>query len=347
MALAIAGGYVLIATTNGIDWASREPAWKALTIATWEALYNGSACTTNIIICLIYSALRERLRPAWQAISAAVLCFSGGMFWVTLAHASIEFAGLPYWAQVNMGPITLFFQGGLASGTTLFLVSCVYFGLGYWQQAVEEKEKARQATALAHQAQLQMLRYQLNPHFLFNTLNSIRGLIVEDPLRSRKMVTELADFLRYSLDGRGGEGTIADELKAIENYLAIQRIRFDHQLDISTNVDSSALCVRVPSFLIHPLVENAVKYGMKTSRPPLRIQIEVIRQDQSVTIRITNSGQIPKKALNGSDGGIGLKNVAERLKLAFPDRHSFGIEELDGWVRAEIKLNLSSADVNG
>ncbi len=345
MALAIAGGYLLIAATNFVDWASREPATKTLSIAAWEVLYNGSACATNIVICLIYSALRERLKPLWLGVSIAALCFAGGMFWVTLAWQVIRLAGLPAWAQVRMNAITVFFQGGLASGTTLFLVSFLYFAIEYWRQAVDEKEKTRQAVALAHQAQLQMLRYQLNPHFLFNALNSIRGMIVEDPRRSREMVTELADFLRYSLDGRGDDGTIADELKAIENYLTIQRIRFEQQLDVASQVDTSARNVIVPSFLIHPLVENAVKYGMKTSALPLRIRIDVARHDQNLTIRVSNTGRLAKGIFNGSTegAGVGLKNIAERLKLVFPERHSFRIDERDGWVHAEIKLQLPPA----
>jgi Histidine kinase len=349
MALAIAGGYLLIATTNFVDWASREPATKTLTIAAWEVLYNGSACATNIVVCLLYSALRERLQPAWLGVSAAVLCFTGGMFWVTLAWQVIRLAGLPEWAQVHMGPITIFFQGGLASGTTLFLVSFLYFGIEYWRQAADEKEKTRRAVALAHQARLQMLRYQLNPHFLFNALNSIRGMILEDPRRSREMVTELADFLRYSLDGRGDDGTVADELKAIENYLTIQRIRFEQQLDVVSHVDVSARNVSVPSFLIHPLVENAVKYGMKTSAMPLRIRIRVTRQDQDLTVLVSNTGHLANGTFNDSlDGaGVGLRNITERLKLAFPERHSFSIDEHDGWVHAEIRLKLLPAGCPG
>ena len=154
------------------------------------------------------------------------------------------------------------------------------------------------ATELAHQAQLHMLRYQLNPHFLFNALNMIRGMIIEDPQRSREMVTELADFLRYSLDGKGGEGAIGDEILAIDSYLAIQRIRFEEQLDATVRVDDSAMKVAVPCFLIHPLVENAVKYGMKTSALPLRIRIEVTRDGDGVAIRVSNTGRL----LSGASG---------------------------------------------
>jgi LytS/YehU family sensor histidine kinase len=238
--------------------------------------------------------------------------------------------------------------GGLMNGTTLGLFSFLYFAIHHWKQAAEQREKARQATALAHQAQLQMLRYQLNPHFLFNALNSIRAMIVEDPERSRQMVTELADFLRYSLDSEEQESTIGGELEAIENYLAIQRIRFEQQLDATVHADPAALGVAVPCFLIHPLVENAVKYGMETSAMPLRIGIEVVLNGQELDICVSNTGRLlesapaPGRPPNGT--GTGLKNITQRLNLVFPDRHSFRIWESDGWVRARIQIRLETRD---
>ncbi len=342
MVFTITAAYLLIATTNGIDWISREPARKALSIATWELLYNGSACLANIAICLLYAHLRERAHTIWLVVLPPLLCFAGGAAWVTMAHYAIRFVGLPSWLGVPMNWASLLFQGGLASGTMIFLVSCVCFGLDSWRLAVQERGNAREAKALAHQAQLQMLRYQLNPHFLFNALNSIRGLILEDPARSRRMVTELANFLRYSLDGRSGEGTVADELEAIENYLAIQRTRFEQHLDAETQIDPAVLNVSLPSFLIHPLVENAVKYGMRTSDLPLRIRIEITRRDEIVSIRVANTGRLIDTTDSPDGAGIGLKNIHERLALVFPERHSFTIGEMDGWVIADIELRLDA-----
>ncbi|WP_243846248.1 sensor histidine kinase [Rhizomicrobium palustre] len=345
MITVIVAAYLLIAVSNGIDWISRAPAAQALDIAAWEFLYNGSACITNIAICLIYARLFGRAAKPWLYIAPPILCFVGGALWITIAHFVIKLLGLPHWIGVPMSWISLTFQGGLASGTTLFLVSCVAFGLDYWRQAALERENAREAKSLAHQAQLRMLRYQLNPHFLFNTLNAIRGLILEDPQRSRRMVSELADFLRYSLDGRASEGTVGDELEAIENYLAIQRTRFEHQLDAEMQADPSALSVALPSFLIHPLVENAVKHGMKTGVMPLKLRIEITRRDQTLNIRVSNSGQlVPKHDHSYEDTGIGLKNITERLELAFPARHNFRLEEKDGWVTAEIELLLTATE---
>ena len=342
---ALAIGFCVLGISNGVGWFAKNGQAGALYILEYETLDCGVAFGVSLLLFLTYGRVEERLGGWRLAAAVAALCYGAGISWRVLADFSIWLLGLSRTLNLDSG--VLFIRGGLMNGTTLGLVSFLYFGIEHWRRAAEQKERASAAAAIAHQAQLQMLRYQLNPHFLFNALNMIRGMIVEDPGRSREMLTELADFLRYSLDGKGGEGAIGDEIRAIESFLAIQRIRFEEQLDATVRVEDSALNVAVPCFLIHPLVENAVKYGMRTSALPLRIRIEVTRQDDEVTIHVANTGRL--LARQGSDGasglpdstGIGLENVAERLKLAFPDRHSFTIRESEGWVHAEVALRLT------
>jgi two-component sensor histidine kinase len=346
--LVLAIGWSLLAVANGLTWLSKSPNPNVSYIVRWEAVDNAMGLVTSMLLFLVYALIQKRLSGLWFILTAAPLCYGFGMLW----RLATGFAMWKFGLNSTFEPsyALVFIRGGLMDGTTLGLVSFVYFAIEHRRQAAEQKEKARQATALAHQAQLQMLRYQLNPHFLFNALNSIRGMIVEDPDRSRAMVTELADFLRYSLDGSEQESTIGDEIQAIENYLAIQRIRFEEQLDATVQVHEAALAVTVPCFLIHPLVENAVKYGMQTSKMPLRVRIEVAREAGEIIIRVSNTGRLfTKPASSGAGGlpegtGTGLKNIGERLKLVFPDRHSFKVEESEGWVRAEIRLHLTVRD---
>jgi LytS/YehU family sensor histidine kinase len=244
---------------------------------------------------------------------------------------------------------SLLIGGGLMDGITLALFSLLFFAVDHWLQLREQREKAREATALAHQAQLQMLRYQLNPHFLFNALNSIRAMILREPERARQIVTELAEFLRYSLNGRGHESTVGEEMQAIENYLAIQRIRFEEKLAVTVHVDPALNEFVLPCFLVHPLVENAVKHGMETSEPPLRVEIEVAARGPGLRIRVSNTGRlVPAAPAESGDArertGIGLKNVAQRLALAFPGRHTFSVVEREGWVHAEIVLRSAAKE---
>ncbi len=339
--LALAVSLGLIAVSDGLVWpASRKWNPGLSYVLRWESAYAAVGFGIGILLFRAYVAIEKRLGGRELVLAAAALCCVSGLAWRIVAALVRASIGLnPF--RVDAG---LFLRGSLIDGVTLGLLSFVYFGVGHWREAVEQKEMARQASALAQQAQLQMLHYQLNPHFLFNVLNSIRGMILEDPVRSRQMVTELADFLRYSLSHDGQETSLGEELHAIENYLAIQRIRFEDQLDATVQAADEARGVAVPCFLIQPLVENAVKHGMKTSGKPLRVRIEVTRAGEEVGIVVANTGRLlaPTKGSDPAEGaGIGVQNTTERLDLAFPGRHSFRITEAEGWVRAEVRLRLA------
>jgi LytS/YehU family sensor histidine kinase len=192
-----------------------------------------------------------------------------------------------------------------------------------------------QAHALAQQAQLEMLRYQLNPHFLFNALNSIRASIDEDKARAKQMVTEFSEFLRYSLTSSDKANIpLGEELAAIRNYLAIEQIRFEDRLEVQFEIEAKAEDVRIPGFLIHPLVENAIKHGMNGDAP-LRLRIAARVNNGALHVEVANSGHWHK---HGNGTGIGLRNVEQRLQQLFPDRSRFAIAEADGWVRATIEI---------
>lgn len=208
-----------------------------------------------------------------------------------------------------------------------------------------ERENARQSDMLAHEAQLEMLRYQLNPHFLFNSLNSIHALVRENPAGAEKMLDELSDFLRYSLlHNKVFENSLKEEINVARNYLDIEKIRFEEMLDARIEIAPEVENFTVPSFLIHPLLENAIKYGMQTSQMPLRVDLSAKSENDAVCIRVANTGRFIKS--NGDDEsvitmhgtGVGLENVRCRLEAAFPGRHRFEVSERDGWVYAEIEI---------
>jgi hypothetical protein len=227
--------------------------------------------------------------------------------------------------------------------------SALYFGMKYWRDWDAEKERAQQAVSLAQRAQLQMLRYQVNPHFLFNALNSVRALIDEDKKNAKGMITELSEFLRYSLVTRDHtEVTLENELEAIRHYLSIEKKRFEDKLEVTFDVDPRAQELPVLSFLIHPFVENAIKYGMKTSPMPLRIRILAAAVNGQLRIVIANtgtwlnSGSEAERRLNGT--GTGLENVRARLENAYPDRYHFETDERDGWVQAILEIHSSPVE---
>jgi LytS/YehU family sensor histidine kinase len=225
--------------------------------------------------------------------------------------------------------------------------SVLYFGIKYGNEWILEKERADKANLLAQGAQLQMLRYQLNPHFLFNSLNSIRALISEDQKASKEMVTELADFLRYSLVSKSFANVpLREEIEAIQHYFALEQRRFEEKLVTTIEVDRDAEEFPVLSFLLNPLVENAVKYGMITSPMPLKITIKATMVNDMLRIMVSNTGKwrIPSTELNPLSTGTGLGNIRQRLENAFPGRHLFEIGEVGDSVVARIEIQRLKPD---
>jgi LytS/YehU family sensor histidine kinase len=222
------------------------------------------------------------------------------------------------------------------------LLSILYLLITYLIELRSQKEKTLTAIALANEAQLQMLRYQLNPHFLFNALNSIRTLVHEDILKADQMITDLSEFLRYSLSNEGSnEVSLKEEIEIIKVYLQIQKTRFEEKLEVDIDIKKDALKLKIPCFLIHPLVENAVKYGLETSPPPLRIQVTGEINLNTLIISVKNSGRLCKP-VDSDCNGTGLKNVQMRLNHIFPESSSFELREKSQEVNAVIKIKLST-----
>lgn len=194
--------------------------------------------------------------------------------------------------------------------------------------------------ALLTRAQLDVLRYQLNPHFLFNTLNSLRGLISESPPRADTMVQHLADFLRATLvPAPDGLLPLAHEVAHARSYLAIEKVRFEENLQVTITVDPALETLKVPTLLLNPLVENAVKFGHRTSPSPLRIELTARLEGKDVRIDVANTGSLV--SVDGSRTPVGLRNVRERLGLLFPGG-TVALDAADGWVRATMRLPLRS-----
>jgi len=225
---------------------------------------------------------------------------------------------------------------------TLIGWSALYFGIKYWRQWQSEHERTLQAEALANHAQLDMLRYQLNPHFLFNALNSIRASIDEDSQRAKRMVTEFSEFLRYSL--LNDNSTLIElhqEIEAIKNYLAIEKIRFEDKLEVTFDFEPAAEKCQLPGFLVHPLVENAVKHGMTNNSGPLKICIAARMRDGRLVVEIANTGRLDTRPqTNGGGTHIGLRNVRERLAKLYPDKSSFSLRQDGAWIRATIEMEV-------
>jgi len=225
-----------------------------------------------------------------------------------------------------------------------FLTWCaLYLGYKIWEQWNEEKLRAERERSFANQTQLEMLRYQLNPHFLFNTLSSLRALIRQKNNNTAEdMVTKISEFLKYSLlEVEKNKVPLSREIKIIKHYFDIEKVRFSDELLVQYSIDPLAEDFPIPVFLIHPLIENAVKHGMKTSPSPLRISITAQVINDYLHIDVINSGQWheAESDTNHNNTGTGLKNTRRRLELAYPDQHSFEIIKHENTVQVKIRIN--------
>ncbi|HZS05578.1 MAG TPA: histidine kinase [Blastocatellia bacterium] len=308
------------------------------------------------VACALSFGLRPIYRRVWAArpslLRVGLTAFAGS---IIAAYLWLLIAQVIFWLLGWMAyPKDLTWFGYLAETFRYTLIhhkpflflswSALYFGIKYWRDLQEQEPRALRLAALAREAELQMLRYQLNPHFLFNSLNSAGALVREDPGRAERMLGELSEFLRYSLTRtKAPDVSLHDELEAARNYLSIEKIRFEDKLAVSFQVAPVAAEFRVPSLLVHPLVENAVKYGMQTSPLPLTIEVIAQADNGSLHLEVINTGRWVQSSHNGSapkrnDNGIGLQNVRQRLEQSFPGQHRFDVFERGGRVHAVLEI---------
>ena len=213
--------------------------------------------------------------------------------------------------------------------------------------AAENKEqqlRRSQAEAIAHEAQLKMLRYQLNPHFLFNTLNAIAALVTAKELsRASTMIVQLSNFLRYSLDNDPVRRvTLKEEIDALKLYLNIEQTRFAERLALDFAIDTSAEVVRIPSLLLQPLAENAIKYAVAPMEEGGKISVSAELDKDYVCIEMLDSGPGIKAEDQSLEGvGIGLRNTVDRLHEFYGDNYTFNLESAaSGGLRVFMRLPL-------
>lgn len=190
----------------------------------------------------------------------------------------------------------------------------------YYQ--LKDKEKTlgdAQKNELKSEAALAALQSRINPHFLYNALNSITSLAQEDAVKTEKMAMALSKFYKYSTNRKEEHWTsIAEELELLDTYLVIEKIRFGEQLAVNYKLDPSLKNLRIPRFLLQPLVENAIKYGYNERRKQTEVTIDINKQKEQLQISVKDKG-IPFS--DTMELGYGLRSVQKKLKLLYPDQH--------------------------
>lgn len=274
---------------------------------------------TIVIISTVVMAV------AMSAMKAQTFGFLIGQEWMEVNGDSLGTINYLLLLLPSM-PANLFLLGSWAG---------FYFGINYYLKLRNEMERTLVSARLADQAQLKMLRYQLNPHFLFNTLNAISTLVLEqDGKQANKMLTQLSAFLRYSLDSDPlQKTTLADEVRALGLYLEIEKTRFGDRLTVTFDIDEETKSAYVPSLILQPAIENAIKYAIAQMESGGEIRITAKREGGALVLSVCDNGpnapEDPTELLSNVKTGVGLVNMRDRLNYLYQGRGDFSLSHVE------------------
>jgi hypothetical protein len=291
----------------------------------------GGFIVTTPLLPLWDRVLGARGRPAVVAARAGALAFTLGNVWLVLDRVLLALARGLFPIDVDW---RLFPRGFDLDYTLALLVwSAAYVAFWHWRESARRERELLEARIVARDSQLEALRLQLNPHFLFNTLNSLRGLIAEDRDRAREMVTRLAAFLRQSV-AAAPAARLDDEIALVRTYLDIEALRFEGPVDATIDIDPGAGRRLVPPLVLQPALENALKYGLPDAAGVRRIRISAKIEAGGLRIEVANPGRL---RLNLAPG-LGLSNIRARIAQFSDGAAALTLDERDGWVSLLIVM---------
>ena len=220
-----------------------------------------------------------------------------------------------------------------------FMVWTVFYvAIKGLMQLNKSRETRLELESSLKESQLNTLKGQINPHFMFNSLNNIRGLMLEDVGKARNMLTNLSETLRYSLTKSDVNSiSLEDELEMVENYVEISKIQFEDRLQFQTNIDDDSLNKQIPPMIIQMLIENALKHGISNLKDGGKVSLFTVIDKNQLKIEVANSGALQKSE---SSTHLGLQNIKKRLELLYGQDATFSLKEIENQVVATIKMPI-------
>jgi len=226
--------------------------------------------------------------------------------------------------QIDFARLPIFFFN---LSKYFFLWAIIYHFFLYWEKLLKTETDKFELQAVLKETQYNNLKTQLNPHFLFNSLNGIRTLVDLDPENAKEAITRLSSLLRGSLKMEKHKTvTLANELQTVNDYLAIEKIRFNERLNTYFDIDPETLNTNLPPMMLQTLVENGIKHGISNLKNGGTIYVKTFNKNQSTIIQITNCGVYNPKH---ESAGLGIENTKERLRILFDDKAIFTIKNLE------------------
>lgn len=262
-------------------------------------------------------------------VSATIM----NMIWLYLSYILVKAV-----EQSHLEFMRKSFPSKVLTGYLLYAGYVVFFyAVNYYNSLRDKIKKESEMKMLIRDAELSALKSQINPHFLFNSLNSISSLTVSKPEKAQEMVINLSSFMRYSLQhSREETVTLKEELDHIKLYLGIEKIRFGKKLNPVFEVDEKCINARIPNMILQPLLENAIKYGVYEATDPVTILIAVNAEPNY--FRITIENEYDDQTIKNKGEGIGLKNIRQRLELIYGNPNLLRITDLKTSFKVELML---------
>jgi two-component system, LytTR family, sensor histidine kinase AlgZ len=316
-----------------------DASWlEAILVATPMSVLYAFMCLSAWYVCLAAPMPQQSLVRPVATLSVASLFSSAAWFalgevWVLAIEPWVDFPGLSERYATQFAPIFL-------NGVMLFLlVAAAHYLLITLDQSRAVEKRSLELQVLAREAELKALRAQIDPHFLFNSLNSISALTVSDPQGARSMCLLLADFLRTSLVlGAKQQIPVAEELRLVEGFLNIEKIRYGKRLSVVRNIDPECDSCLVPPLLIQPLVENAIRHGIAPLVEGGSVRLDIHRHGEAVEIVLENPVDPSGGATAQAGAGLGLENVRSRLAKLFPSQTQVHVSRDEG--RFQVRLRF-------
>lgn len=328
------GGTIFV--TLGISGLLYSPALAGASVGFFRVVFGFLA--SSLILRPVLRIIRHRGGPLTTGHILVVLLFCGALGLVdtvSTVHLA-QFAGL----DLDQPGVRRFLAVSVFLRAVLYTFwSVLYFGVQYWLDSQQDRVRVAEVEAAARSSELQVLRSQVNPHFLFNALNS---LLAEssNPESVRRITLALAEYLRFSLRQRAEEEELGVELDALENYLRVEKARFEDSLEYRIDADAAARRTLAPVALVQPLLENAIKYGQRSEIRPLRVTISAAIENGTLVVTVTNSGEW---VVGDASTRTGLSNLRRRLDLLHPGQASLDLDAGNGEVRARVRLPAGSS----
>jgi len=356
---------------NRAFWSLQVAGWTGLfLLRTMTALVNqqqpsfvvflfieaATGFSVTLILSVIFRQLITRRPVVTWGLTAVALAFAIALYvfieaWVLSLYRPDSESSF---AQLLIGLVYL-------PMTLLGAWSALYYAINYFLQVEEQADRLERLEAQAIAAQLAMLRYQLNPHFLFNTLNSISTLVLlKQTEPANAMLTRLSSFLRHTLlTQAGGKVTLAQEIETLKLYLGIERMRFEERLQTKFQIDPAANAACLPAMLLQPLVENAIKYAVSKQEEGAEISISAQLAGPRLRVVVSDTGpglnlNLPQHTLPGAmtgegreqSTGVGLANIRDRLSQAYGEDQLFEIRApREGGFTVVIELPFETQEV--